>query len=541
MIASVAVAIVAQTNEDAARAAIEKKYARIDDAVARQDAVEIARLITPEAWVGIAGGLHVPLGGWMASLVKRPGATTTAEIAEFRLSGESATVMVRRHFGKLEGTMFVRDTWEHQGNDWVWKESVAISERSEPVRTSPQAMQPVVDELKQRAARLSTAAAGHGFEDLRAFGDAVGDARVVALGEATHGTREFYQIKHRLLEYLVREKGFTVLALEVNWPDSLAVDQYIKTGEGDLPRILAPGFDEVREMVEWMRSYNRDVAGRRPLTYTSFDMQAVAAPASMVIAYLKRYAPQEVAGAEETYTEATRIWRDRTSVFLPDAAQVAQRAQRVVDQLDAHRSSDAAWRDARHAAAVVVQACNMRSEASGLGYRDAMMARNIEWLIDEVHPHEKIIVWAHNGHVRADSASDTPPMGALLRKRFRKDMYVVGFAFRRGEVWAGAVEDGKRKSAGVWPVEASPEGSGDAILSAAGLPMFFLNMAGVPRDESLGRWLADEHLFHEIGGLVAIGGDSLNLRPAGLSKRFDGLIFFEDTHASRSDKTPLRK
>jgi hypothetical protein len=86
----------------------------------------------------------------------------------------------------------------------------------------------VVEELKLRAHKLATAEAGNGFEDLKAFGDAVGDARIVALGEATHGTREFFQMKHRLLEYLVREKGFTVLAREQNWPDALALDRYIE-------------------------------------------------------------------------------------------------------------------------------------------------------------------------------------------------------------------------------------------------------------------------------------------------------------------------
>src|ERR1035438_189371 len=90
---------------------------------------------------------------------------------------------------------------------------------------------------------------------MKAFGDAVGDTRIVALGEASHGTREFAQMKHRLLEFLVREKGFTVIAFEVDWPYCLAVDRYIKSGEGNLPRDLLPAFDEVRDMVEWMRAF----------------------------------------------------------------------------------------------------------------------------------------------------------------------------------------------------------------------------------------------------------------------------------------------
>ncbi len=533
-----------QADEGPARAAIEKMYGRIDAALARRDVDEINRLVLPDAWVGVPG-IHFSLRAWMHAAMIRPGLTSRSEVTEFRLAGETATVLVRRHVqagsngAKREDATDFRDTWVHREDGWAWKESVELSGQSRIPQTSPEAARPVVDELKRRANRLAMTEAVDGFEDLRAFGDAVGNARIVALGEATHGTREFYRMKLRLLRYLVQEKGFTVLAMEVNWPDSLPVDHYIKTGEGDWRRGLAPAFDEVREMVEWMRSYNRGAAGRPLLTYTSFDMQGLAAPEEAVLAYLKRYAADEAPGAEAAYTEASRIWRDRASVFLADAPRVAREAGKILERFDAHHwewakiSSQEGWRDARQAAAVIVQSCAMRSEANGLLYRDKMMASNIEWLADQVHPGEKIVISAHNGHVGSDPALDDRKMGGWLRQRFGKDMYAVGFTFRRGEVWAGGMEDGNRKGARAWAVYPSPEGSGDAILSAAGMPTFFLNMAGLPRDGPLARWLTEEHLFHHIGGLVAIGGESLNLQPTALSKSFDGIIFFEDTRASQ--------
>jgi erythromycin esterase len=253
---------------------------------------------------------------------------------------------------------------------------------------------------------------------------------------------------------------------------------------------------------------------------------------------LQRYSPKDAPAAEAAYAQARKIDEDHSNVFLPGAGQAASLAEAVLAKFDAHRakwsksSSKDAWRDARQAAAVVVQACNMRVEAKGLGYRDEMMARNAEWLADEAYPNQKIVLWAHNGHVASDPGGDRK-MGGWLRERFGKDLYVVGFAFRRGEVQAVGLENGASKGYSVWPVQASPEGSGDAILSAAGMPMFFLDMSALPRDGALGGWLAEPHLFHEVGGIVAIGGEDSNLDPGSLPKIFDGLIFVEDTHAAR--------
>ena len=162
-------------------------------------------------------------------------------------------------------------------------------------KADPETVKLVVAELKQRAAPLATVVAGNKMDDLAAFGKAVGDARIVALGEASHGTREFFQMKHRLLEYLVKEKGFTVFAIEGNWPEALAADRYIKTGEGDAKAALAAMYfwtwqtEEVRDMVEWMRAFNQAPGPHPTLTFTSFDMQTGRVAGQQALDYLKRY------------------------------------------------------------------------------------------------------------------------------------------------------------------------------------------------------------------------------------------------------------
>ena len=111
---------------------------------------------------------------------------------------------------------------------------------------------------------LKTVEPGQGFRDMQPFKEIVGEARIAALGEATHGTREFFQPRHRMLEFLVEEMGFRVFAMEANWTEALRVNDYVLRGEGDAAKVLAGLYfwvwntEEVLAMIEWMRSYNLD-------------------------------------------------------------------------------------------------------------------------------------------------------------------------------------------------------------------------------------------------------------------------------------------
>lgn len=131
--------------------------------------------------------------------------------------------------------------------------------------------------IAEHAIRLDTVQAGRGFSDLERLKGIVGNAHIVSLGEATHGTREFFRLKHRIVELLASEMGFTVFAMEANMPEAYAVNDYIVRGEGD-PARLVKGLrawpwqsEEVLDMVRWMREFNR--SGKGHIEFTGFDMQ----------------------------------------------------------------------------------------------------------------------------------------------------------------------------------------------------------------------------------------------------------------------------
>jgi len=539
----------------AARTALQKFYARIDAAYAQNDLDAVASLALHDAQIHM-GATNILLT-WalrqiMLEMEKGAKYTSRSTITDVRLSGGDAIVSVNNEATRTSsgGEQVLisanRDTWVKIGDGWKLKESDLISTHSVTPPTGSQAAKPVVAELKQRAAPLATTEPGGTRDDLAAFEKAVGDARIVSLGEATRGTREFSQLKHRLFEYLVNEKGFTVFALEANWSESRLLDRYIKFGDGNAKTLLAGmafwtwNTEEVLDLIEWIRSYNQAPGDHPTLSIAAFDMQRAHAAGAMVLEYLGRYSPDDVNPTAEAYTEAQMLDTRRAQIYDDQAKAVADRAAAVLKIFDVKRtaltaaSSSEAWRDARQAAAIVYQSCAMRIPGKGPAYRDEAMAGNVEWLRQQ-HPNEKVVLWAHNAHVSLGAGADgLKSMGAWLRERYGKQMYVVGFAFRQGRLRAIGMENGKSTALSVYSAAPSPEGSGDAILSAAGMPLLFLDMANLPAGGPLARWLAEPHLFHNVSANWVVGSDESNLEAEALSKLYDGLIFVEESHAARA-------
>ncbi|GJG86794.1 hypothetical protein tb265_19750 [Gemmatimonadetes bacterium T265] len=143
--------------------------------------------------------------------------------------------------------------------------------------------------------------------DLAPLGTMVGDAHLVAFGEATHGTREFFKLKHRALEYLVRQKGFTAFAIEASLPEANAVDLYVRTGQGD-PAVLLSNLyfwtwntQEVLDLIRWMRTYNAGVSPDRQVRFFGFDMQFPGAAIDSAAAFVHRVDPARAAAVDSAY------------------------------------------------------------------------------------------------------------------------------------------------------------------------------------------------------------------------------------------------
>ena len=122
--------------------------------------------------------------------------------------------------------------------------------------------------IRTNAVPLKTVEARHGFDDMEPLRRIIGDARIVSLGEATHGTREFFQLKHRMLEFLATRMGFTIFSIEANMPEAYRLNDYVLNGTGDPAQLLRGMYfwtwntEEVLDMIRWMREFNASGKGR---------------------------------------------------------------------------------------------------------------------------------------------------------------------------------------------------------------------------------------------------------------------------------------
>jgi erythromycin esterase len=421
----------------------------------------------------------------------------------------------------------------------------------------------VVSWLKANAIPLASAEPGSGFDDLAPLRSLIGDARIVSLGEATHGTREFFQLKHRMMEYCISQLGFTMIGFEAEYGTTLAVNDYVLNGKGNaLDVVTGMGFwiwdtEEVLALVEWVRAWN--LAHERKVKFYGFDMQGSAAAALHLLAYLERVAPHIAAVAEQNLSPLTSRCTLGEFHRMDEYIQERTLAQirTLIDAFTTERAfwiskaGETEWQLARQSAIVLEQFTRLiRPDgfAGGLKshvIREQSMAGNIRALLKAEGPDAKALLWAHNGHVqRAPIPAlaglvDVVTMGSLLHAEFGDEMVVVGFGFNQGGFQARGGGDSQLRDHVVGP---APESFFDAALAATGIPLFALDLKHVPADGPAAKWMVSKPPQRSIGAVFdpARDGKHPNIDVYDPRSCFDVLLFVETTTAARGNKRPAQ-
>lgn len=393
-----------------------------------------------------------------------------------------------------------------------------------------------VEWLRANSYPLDTTEARSGLYDLQPLRDIVADARIVSLGEATHGSREFFTVKHRLLEFLVEEMGFTVFAIEANLPEADAVDDYVLRGIGNAADALRGMYfwtwdtEEVLDLIEWMRGYNLSRGDRPPVRFRGFDAQVPPGAAQGIRAYLERIAPEDLAILANYecvlafeldpagYSRQSQEVRDACAARLQEAHDaIAARRETYVG-----RSSEEEFEKILRYARVIVQA------EGGWGrrmWRDNSMAENVEWLMNVAHPGEKAVLWAHNVHV----ANYENFMGATLRRRFGEQIVIAGFTFRQGQF--NAYGPG---GFGVQTVEALPEEGWEGFFGRAGKANYFIDLRDTERSPEAEALLNEERTTWALGSVWYPHLRDVEHRwPVAIGAAYDVLIYLDTVTASR--------
>jgi erythromycin esterase len=408
-------------------------------------------------------------------------------------------------------------------------------------------VQPPVAWIRSHAIPLKTVQAGHGFRDLKPLKKVVGSARIVALGEATHGTREFFQMKHRLIEFLASKMGFTIFAMEANMPEAYRLNDYVLHGTGD-PRALLKGMyfwtwntEEVLDMIEWMREFNRSGKGR--IEFTGFDMQFPDVAMQVVRRYVGEHDAAYLATMEPTWQQVSDLPRLR-GLFVPavalwrtrsQAARAVNASSSVLQHLQQLRSGhgdgsqqagelDWAIQNAR----IVLQYTELMA---GERTRDESMAENVKWIADH-NPGAKIVLWAHNWHVGANPGS----MGTHLRRMFGRQLVTLGFAFNQGSFQAMEARKGLRDIT----VLPAPAGTLDNALAATHIPLFVLDLRRLPQHGPVRQWFMEDHATRSIGAVFSTNYPNQSFAQTIAPATYDVLVFINTTTAARALGRPRR-
>jgi len=392
--------------------------------------------------------------------------------------------------------------------------------------------------------------------------DAIGDARLVLIGEASHGTHEFYQTRAELTKALIQGKGFNLVAVEADWPDAYRANQWVRGVSRDpdaetalddftrFPRWMWRNRDVVA-FLDWLRRHNASLDAAARVGFYGLDLYSLHTSIEAVLAYLRKVDP---AGAEraryrygcfEDFAEDSQAYGYAAQIGLSRSCE-----DDVVAQLMElrRRAADYATRDGRIAADDYFFAeQNARLVRNAEQYYRAMFAGRAEsWNLRDRHMMETLqallahtrqgagdtraVVWAHNSHLgdaRATQMGEGGELnvGQLVREAYGMQAYLIGFSTHTGTVTAASNWDEPAQRKRVRP---SLAGSYERLFHDVGIGQFHLNL----RDAATRDSLSAPRLERAIGVIYRPDSErGSHYFHARLPGQFDAILHFDETHA----------
>ena len=393
--------------------------------------------------------------------------------------------------------------------------------------------------------------------------EGIGNARIVLLGEATHGTHEFYRERAFITRRLIVEKGFSGVAVEADWPDAYRVNRYVRGTSADEESVDALGDfgrfptwmwrnADVLDLIGWLRSHNDTKPAAERAGFYGLDLYSLRASMQAVLAYLDKVDPESARRARTRYACFDRFGEEMQQYGYAAGYGLTPSCERqvVTELLELHqRRADYASRDGRVAAdeyfyaeqnARLVRNAEeyyrtmFRGRAESWNLRDQHMTETLRELLqflDRTHPHARIVVWAHNSHLGDARATEMGEggelnVGQLVRGHFGAEAVLVGFTTSTGTVTAATEWDGPAHRRHVRPALA---GSYERLFHEAGIPRFFLPLR---TDPELASALAGPRLERAIGVIYVPESERRShYFHAHLPQQFDFVLHFDETRA----------
>ncbi len=409
--------------------------------------------------------------------------------------------------------------------------------------------------LQQNAIPIQHVEAGNGFSDLQPLKNILKDVKVVGLGENTHGTREFFQLQHRLLEFLVTEMKFTAFALEAGYGACEPINNYVLYGKGNLSSVLtAQGYvvwdtKELSDMIEWMRSYNQTMPDHKKISFYGIDFMYNEPARKKVLAYLKKYSNQIAPAADSLFDMLSlqeKQWAKAKDKNVLNHARI--KLQKLItylidnkDVLVAASSSNQFDQTLKYSQVMeqwfmLHLPDSLPPSSTANMKRSQAMAANLLYIMEKEKPDARFVVWEHNVHV-GDGEMETaePNLGHVLKKKLGDRYYAIAFEFNQGTYqsrlrFPGTFGDLKEVN-----IAPAPKGYLAYYLSQAKRGSLFWNLRDSINNSLVQKWVSQPQIMRYFGWF----NDDSPVKKVDLKRRYDGIIFIEKTTATRPTKNAL--
>jgi protein-L-isoaspartate(D-aspartate) O-methyltransferase len=394
------------------------------------------------------------------------------------------------------------------------------------------------------------------FED-PAFGqwfDRFADRRVVLLGEASHGTSEFYRARAAITRRLIDRHGFSIVAVEADWPDAAAIDRYVRHASARpeagraferFPTWMWRNTDVVA-FVEWLRLHNGKKHRDAMAGFYGLDLYNMRGSIAAVLAYLERVDPDAAKIARERYG-CLMPWQKEPSTYgravlttgykTCEEAVIRQCQDLLKKKLEYAGADGGSFLDAAQNARLIAAAeryyrIMYYGGAESWNLRDTHMFDTLGHLLDAGGPDAKAIVWAHNSHIgdarhtEMGVMRDELNIGQLCRQRFGGEAALIGFGTHAGRVAAASDWDGDMEIKRVRP---SRPDSYEQLFHQAGVSRCLLDLDA---DTPLRRRLLEPKLERFIGVIYRPETElASHYAQASLPQQFDAFVWFDETTA----------
>lgn len=410
------------------------------------------------------------------------------------------------------------------------------------INASAQGLSKYLPALNASIETINSSKDTNDFKDLEIIGRLLQSRKVIGLGEATHGTQEHVIFKARLIKYLILKHNLRRVAFESEMIGTDRVNQFVLNPEdkSSLKSILKGSMmsdvfisKELTELISWIKDYNKDKSAIEKVHFEGMDMQYPANAANKILNTPKLLSLLNEA-EKRSLKEYAQVFKTDLFALVPE--ELLKRITLVNETL-ATRIENFSTRDSTSIYTqyntLLRQSIKMRNKSMFLQgyYRDRFMADNTEWIADQTLQHQKIAVWAHNGHISEGLTAKRMAMGNWLKRKFKGRYYAL--ALLAGEGYARLYED-ERKINGLTKVALPPLSnlnSLESVFSKAKYENFFFDIRKASESNDLKDFFKEDLYIRTMGPMLFPLVDiKINLKNS-----FDGLLYFRKTNAVTSN------